>query len=58
MGITMVGHCPTFCLPDVTVVVTVHDQISRTFPLRICILQDIKHYRWEWPGNKVRGRIM
>ena len=46
--------------------VTAHDQISQTFPLLICILQAIKYWRWERPGNeagpvpgsllKIRGR--
>ena len=27
-------------------------QISQAFPLHICILQAIKYWRWEQPGNK------
>ena len=28
------------------------DQISQAFPLCICILQAIKYWRWERPGNE------
>ena len=37
----------TLCLPNITTC----DQIFQAFPLRICILQAIKYWRWEWPGN-------
>ena len=40
----------TICLSDITTC----DQISQAFPLRICILQVIKEWRWERPGNTVR----
>ena len=33
---------------------TAYDQISQAFPIYICILQVIKYWRWEWPGNKPR----
>jgi len=39
---------PPVCLPDVTA----HNQISQAFPLHICILQVIKYWRWEQPGNE------
>ena len=42
-------HMSTICLPDVGA----HGQISQSFPLCICILQVIKYWKWEWPGNKV-----
>jgi len=32
--------------------VTTSDQISQAFPLRICILQVTKYWRWEGPGNE------
>ena len=38
----------TICLPDGTA----HDQISPTFLRGICILQAIKCWLWEWPGNE------
>ena len=38
---------PPVCLPDV-----IH-QISKAFTCCICILQVIKDWRWEWPGNEV-----
>ena len=37
----------TLCLPEAA-----HDQISQAFPLRICILQEFKYWRWEQPGNE------
>jgi len=40
----------TLCLPDIAA----HDQISQAFPLRICILQEFKYWRWEQPGNEDR----
>ena len=43
-------HVSTTCLPDFIVC----DQISQAFPLRMCILQAIKYWRWEWPGNEAR----
>jgi len=39
---------PPVCLPDVTA----HDQISQAFLLRICMLQVMNDWRWEWPGNE------
>ena len=33
------------------------DQISQAFPLRICILQVIKYWRWEWPRNKADHKL-
>ena len=36
----------TLCLPNITT----RDQISQAFPLRICILQAIKYWRWERLG--------
>ena len=50
-GVITVRHCPcvsTLCLPDVTA----RDQISHAFPVYICILQVIKYWRWEQPGNE------
>ena len=44
---SFVRALPT-CLTDITA----HDQISQTFPLHICILQAIKDWRWERPGNE------
>ena len=40
----------TLCLPDVIT----HDQISQAFPRRIYIfiLEAIKYWQWEWPGNE------
>ena len=32
--------------------VTTDDQISQVFPLHICILQEIKYWNWERPGNE------
>jgi len=37
------------CLPDVIT----HDQISQAFPLRICILQAIKYWRWNSLGTRL-----
>jgi len=42
-------HVSTLCLFGVIA----HDQIFQTFPLHICILQAIKYWRWEWPGNEL-----
>ena len=47
----LLGTAPcvsTICLPDVIA----RDQISQAFSLRICILQAIKYWRWERPGNE------
>jgi len=41
-------HVSTICLPDVTT----HGQISQAFLLCIWILQVIKYWGWEWPGNE------
>jgi len=41
-------HVSTVCLADVIT----HEQISQAFPLHICILQAIKYWRWEQPGNE------
>jgi len=38
----------TLCLPDVTTC----DQVSQAFLPRTCILQVIKHWRWEGPGKE------
>ena len=38
----------TLCLHDVTAC----DQISQTFPLHICVLQVIKHWKWQRPWNE------
>ena len=38
----------TLRLPDVTI----RDQISQAFPFCTCVLQAIKYWRWEWPGNE------
>ena len=40
----------TLCVHDITAC----DQMSQVIPLYICILQAIKYWRWEWPGNKPR----
>ena len=45
------AHMSAICLPDVIT----HDQISQALPLRICILQAIKHGWWERPGNEAGG---
>jgi len=39
----------TFCLYNVATCY----QTSQAFPFRICILQVINYWRWEWPGNEV-----
>ena len=41
-------HVSTLSLTDITT----HDQISQAFLLHICILQAIKYWKWEQPGNK------
>jgi len=41
----------THCLPYVTA----REQISQAFPLHICVLQVIKYWRWEHPGNEAIG---
>jgi len=38
----------TICLLDASAC----DQISQAFPHHNCILQAIKYWRWEWPGNE------
>jgi len=47
MGIITVRHLPTVCPPDITT----HDQISN-LPVHIWLLQVIKDWRWEQPGNE------
>jgi len=49
-SIAFVWHCcmSTLCLPDDTAC----DKISRALSLCICILQVIKDWRWERPGNE------
>ena len=41
--------CTYLCLPDITA----HDQISQAFPHCIFMLQEIKHWRWEWPATSL-----
>jgi len=43
-------HVSTICPPNDTA----HDQISQAFPLHICILQAIKH----WKGNGLGIRLI
>ena len=43
-------HVFTICLPDGSA----RDQILGVFPHRICILQAIKYWLWERPGNEAR----
>ena len=38
-------------LPDV-----MHMTLSRVFPLCFCILQAIKNWRWEQPGNETNSQ--
>jgi len=42
---------PPVCLPSVYQMLVAYDQISQALHLHICILQVIKEWRWEWPGN-------
>jgi len=44
----------TLCLPDVTA----HDRIFQAFPLHIYILQVMKYWRWEWPGNEANTTLI
>ena len=39
----------TICVPDGIA----RDQISQAFPHRICRLQAMKCWWWEWPGNEI-----
>ena len=41
-------------VPDITA----NDQISQAFLLRICILQAMKYWRWEWPGNEATVHVV
>ena len=49
-GIITVWHRPLCVYPDVIA----HDQmpISQAFPHHACILQVIKYWQWERPGNE------
>jgi len=31
--------------------------LPKAFPLKICIVQTIKYWRWEWPGNKAISQV-
>ena len=37
--------------------VTTYDHNSQAFPLCVCILQAIKYWRWECPGNEAMYRL-
>jgi len=47
-GLEICQAPPPMCLSNITA----HDQISQAFSLHVCILQVIKYWRWEWPGNE------
>ena len=50
-GIIMVRHRLLCVYPQLSDI-TACDQLSQAFLIHICILQAIKEWWWEWPGNE------